>query len=71
MAIETREQYCPICGRLVAEATYNRFGEWCCSDPHAEEYVAEVRSRKQQSSAGAEEAAGIQGRERHRGGCCR
>lgn len=53
MATQVTERYCPICGTPVAEATYNRFGEWSCSDAHAEEYVAEVRSKKQRELATA------------------
>ncbi|MGH8059645.1 MAG: hypothetical protein ACREOH_20805, partial [Candidatus Entotheonellia bacterium] len=30
---------------------YNRFGEWCCSEEHAEEYVQEVRAQKGQAAA--------------------
>lgn len=54
MATQVTERYCPICGKPVAEATHNRFGEWCCSDAHAEEHVAEVRSDKQRGLASAE-----------------
>ena len=48
MAIETSEKYCPICGRALAEPTFNRFGEWACSEAHAEEYVKEVRAKRVQ-----------------------
>ena len=51
MATQMTERYCPVCGKPVADATYNRFGEWCCSDAHAEAYVAEVRSEKQRNVA--------------------
>jgi hypothetical protein len=46
MAIETTEQSCPICGREVAAPTFKRFGEWACSEAHAEEHVKEVRARR-------------------------
>lgn len=68
MATQTTQRYCPICGRAVAEATYDRFGEWACSEAHAEEYVAEVRAKKQQVGAAGAAPAAPQ-RERHRG-CC-
>lgn len=54
MATQVTEHYCPICGKPVAEATHNRFGEWCCSDAHAEEYVGEVRTKKQRTVAGTD-----------------
>lgn len=54
MATQVTERYCPVCGKPVADATYNRFGEWCCSDAHAEEHVAEVRSQKQRNVASAD-----------------
>jgi endogenous inhibitor of DNA gyrase (YacG/DUF329 family) len=69
MATQTTERYCPICGKPVIEETYNRFGEWCCSDAHAEEYVAEVRAQKQQQVAAPASVAAPRA-ERHRGGCC-
>lgn len=46
MAIQTAEKYCPICGKDVAEPSFKRFGEWACSEAHAEEYVKEVRAQK-------------------------
>lgn len=46
MTAETKERYCPICGKPVTEPTYNRFGEWCCSEAHAEAYVKEVRAQR-------------------------
>lgn len=55
MAIETREKYCPICGREAADPTLNRFGEWACSEAHAEEYVQEVRAQKVRAAASAPE----------------
>lgn len=55
MAVEPiTQRYCPICGRPVAEGVFDRFGEWCCSEGHAQEYVAEVRAQKQRQHAGAE-----------------
>ena len=54
MATQVTERYCPVCGKPVVDATHNRFGEWCCSDAHAEEYVAEVRSEKQGKLASAD-----------------
>ena len=46
MAIQTTDKYCPICGKDVAEPSFKRFGEWACSEAHAEEYVNEVRGQK-------------------------
>lgn len=69
MATQTTERYCPICGKPVTEENYNRFGEWCCSEAHAEEYVAEVRAQKQRPVAAPAAVAAPRG-ERHRGGCC-
>ena len=46
MAIQTTEKYCPICGKDVAEPNFKRFGEWACSEAHAEEYAKEVRAEK-------------------------
>jgi len=51
MAIETSEKYCPICGKRVAEPTFDRFGEWACSEAHAEEYVKETRAQKMRAAA--------------------
>jgi endogenous inhibitor of DNA gyrase (YacG/DUF329 family) len=62
MTVETIEKYCPICGKEVTEATFKRFGEWTCSDAHAEEYVKEVRTQRVKASASApasEERAGV------------
>lgn len=69
MATQTTERYCPICGKPVTEDTYNRFGELCCSEAHAEEYVAEVRAQKQRQAAAATPAQAERPKERHRG-CC-
>ena len=46
MAIQTTGKCCPICGKDVAEPNFKRFGEWACSEAHAEEYVKEVRTEK-------------------------
>ncbi len=54
MATQLTERYCPICGKPVAEATHSRFGEWCCSEAHADEHVAEVRAEKQRKLAVAD-----------------
>lgn len=77
MAVETKEKYCPICGKPVTDPTYNRFGEFCCSEAHAAEYVKEVRAKKVQAaqggpvaSAGSEEAPRQGWLGRRRGGCC-
>ena len=56
MAIQTAEKYCPICGKQVPEATFNRFGEWACSEAHADEYVREVRASKSRVAAPVPEA---------------
>lgn len=53
MAVEVNEKYCPICGKPVTDPTYKRFGELCCSEAHAEEYVKEVRAQKVQAQAQA------------------
>ncbi|MBI2544522.1 MAG: hypothetical protein HYW16_04780 [Candidatus Rokubacteria bacterium] len=75
MAIETTEKYCPICGKPVTDPTWTRFAEWCCSEPHAEEYVKEVRAQRVQAAAapGRSVAPEEQARPgwvgRRRGGC--
>jgi predicted nucleic acid-binding Zn ribbon protein len=45
MAVVT-EKYCPICGKDVKEDTLKRFGEYPCSEEHAEQYVKEVRTKR-------------------------
>ena len=80
MAVETSERYCPICGKPVTDPTYNRFGELCCSEAHAEQYVKEVRAQKLQAAAAlqGQPVAPVDGEEerqqgragRRRGGCC-
>lgn len=70
MATQVTERYCPVCGKPVAEATHNRFGEWCCSDAHAQEYVAEVRSAKQRTLAGAERPRDTQPEQAPPRSCC-
>lgn len=47
MTLERNEKYCPICGKAVTDPTFNRFGEWACSAAHAEDYVKEVRSKRE------------------------
>lgn len=64
MATQATDRYCPICGKPVTDETFNRFGEWCCSEAHADEYVAEVRSQKQRAVAADARPT------RSRGGCC-
>lgn len=51
MAVQT-QRYCPICGKPVTDLTYDRFGELCCSEEHAERYVKEVRAQRVQAHAG-------------------
>jgi len=46
MTIQTTDKCCPICGKDVAEPSFKRFGEWACSEGHAEAYVTEVRAQK-------------------------
>jgi hypothetical protein len=53
MAVETTEKYCPICGKDVAEPTFKRFGEWACSEAHAEEQVKEVRAQRVRAASAA------------------
>ena len=40
------EKYCPICGKDMKEDTFKRFGEYLCSEEHAEQYVKEVRAKR-------------------------
>ncbi len=70
MSTVTTKRYCPICGKTVEDETFDRFGEWCCSEAHAEEHVAEVRAQKQRQLAGIAPAPSEQRGERRRGGCC-
>ncbi len=37
--------HCPICGKDVADRSIKRFGEYFCSQGHAEEYVKQVRAQ--------------------------
>ncbi len=72
MAVETTEKYCPICGREVKDLSIKRFGEYLCSEEHAEQYVKEVRA-KQQAASQREEAPHYEEAPRgfwRRGGCC-
>src|SRR5215813_8468321 len=59
MTSAVQEHYCPICGKDVTDLTWKRFGEWCCSEAHAEEYVKEVRSRRQATNARSQEPVAI------------
>ena len=68
MATMTTERYCPICGKPAKEETLTRFGEWCCSEAHAEEYVSEVRAQKQRQLAGSAPAPSEPRAPRR--GCC-
>ena len=45
MATQMTERYCPICGK-PGQPEFNRFGEWACSETHAEEHVVEVREHE-------------------------
>lgn len=69
------EKYCPICGKEVNEETFKRFGEYCCSEEHAEEYVKEVRAQRGAGNASALVGGTVPRAEaaeppRRRGGCC-
>ena len=68
MATETTEKYCPICGKPVTDPTYKRFGEFCCSEARAEEYVKEVRAQKVQAQTQAVNPAPQQRPRQFRGG---
>ncbi len=46
MAVDAKERFCPICGMEAADPTFKRFGEWACSEEHAEQYVKEVRAQR-------------------------
>jgi hypothetical protein len=80
MAVEATEKYCPICGKPVTDPTWKRFGDLCCSEADAEEYVKEVRAQRVQAAAasqgrpvaaaGGEEASRQGSPGRRRGGCC-
>jgi len=71
MVVDT-EKYCPICGRDVKDVSIKRFGQYLCSEEHAEEYVKEIRAQRldnanPQGQARTEEAPR---RSWWRGGCC-
>ncbi len=73
MTVET-ERYCPICGRELPDLSIKRFGEYLCSEEHAEEFVQEVRAKKfgrANSFPNAQQETPVRsswwGR---RGGCC-
>ncbi len=69
MAVEAQEKYCPICGKDAGTPQFKRFGEFCCSEAHAEEYVKEVRTQKQ--AAATPQGRPMQEEVGHRrGGCC-
>jgi hypothetical protein len=51
MDAEMERHDCPICGKEVTEPTWKRFGQWCCSEAHAEAYVKEVRTQRQPAAA--------------------
>lgn len=53
-----------MCGKPVTDDTVNRFGEWCCSEAHAEAYVADVHKQKPPAIAAPEPPT------RPRRGCC-
>jgi hypothetical protein len=75
MAVETTKKYCPICGKPVTDPAYERFGELCCSEAHAEEYVKEIRAQKVQAVAAPQDRPRPEQEARsgwfgRRGGCC-
>ncbi len=47
--VETTDHYCPICGKEVTDPAFKRFGEWACSEAHAEQHVKEVRAGRTQA----------------------
>ena len=51
MNAERMEHNCPICGKDVAEPTWERFAKSCCSEAHAEAPLEEVRARRQAAEA--------------------
>ena len=55
---ETTEHYCPICGKDVTDPAFNRFGEWACSEAHAEQDVNEVRAERAETPARGPAAPG-------------
>ena len=72
MTVDT-EKYCPICGREVKELSVKRFGEYLCSEEHAEEYVKEVRAKKLGTAAPQQDARTEEPPRQswwRRGGCC-
>lgn len=50
MAVVT-EKFCPICGKDVKDDSFKRFGEYLCSEEHAEQYVKEVRAKQGTANA--------------------
>jgi hypothetical protein len=72
MTVDT-EKYCPICGRDVKDLSIKRFGEYLCSEEHAEEYVKEVRAQKLGAAAPQKDARTEEPPRRSwwsSGGCC-
>lgn len=76
MAVVT-EKHCPICGKDVKDDTFKRFGEYACSEEHAEQYVKEVRAQRSAANApasvGDDRQAAPEPRQpwwRRGGGCC-
>lgn len=70
-------KYCPICGRDVQDESFKRFGEYLCSEEHAEQYVKEVRTQGGFGNAPAAVPDGQQATPEPRqpwyrrlGGCC-
>ncbi|MBI3079761.1 MAG: hypothetical protein HYY85_22660 [Deltaproteobacteria bacterium] len=57
-------QYCPICGRDVPDTAIKRFGQYLCSEEHAEEFVREMRAQRMGVSQRPPESAP------RRQGCC-
>jgi len=71
MATQPTERYCPICGREVRDLNIKRFGEYLCSEEHAEEYVKEIRAQRAQGTQPrSEPEEQVKYRSRRRGGCC-
>lgn len=66
---ETTRRYCPMCVKAVTDETYDRFGEWCCSEAHAEESVREVRAQKLRDTTGLAQVPENRPARRPRG-CC-
>lgn len=72
------DKYCPICGKDVKDDSFKRFGEYLCSEDHAEQYVKEARAQRGAANASAavgdDRQATSEPRQswwRRGGGCCR